>query len=676
MKAEINLYVHAVFPDSQIIEVGRLLVRNLLSYENQEGFFRYAPSFLNHPLAYPIDPVHFPLTQQTFPANRKTSGIHHLFDDSLPDAWGRHILARKGNLEQQRFAPAHLLAILQGSGLGRFLYTENQGKPDFKDNSIDFKKIVQAVDEAGKLEEGLDVKTIELQHLLACGSSAGGARPKVLTRRNEQLWIAKLASRKDPHPNLLPALEEAGMTLSSLAGLHIPEIERVAFDSRDMFLIRRFDVTESGGRNALVSFRTLLGMDDHYAASYSDMAGLLRTFSFRPTEDAEQLFRQMAVNVILVNTDDHLQNFAMVHTENGWSLSPAYDIVPNIYQTSQIVMINHKHKDIEASDLIAEGKRFGLSVQRCKRLLEETVDALSRWPNVFVDCKVPEAHTGRLRMEITQRLRSISNALLPDGKNIRHDFLPMETEPSHNVTKGTLPEIQTPIDKNGIEPDTSALEDIKQRLLQSELTLDTLTTKPFQDNEEPELVGWKEKKETNASEKQKKETIVLSRSTKKAWTKIPVKSILAVGALLVLIISSIFIYKRDINLLTKSEFNWKAARRLARQQQFKKAEIKAKRALAGLKTILTPGIGKVELQKNIISLLNATYFQKGVSGEAKYKGQYLPIKEVKKLQEVDKLIAAAETLLQTEKINRAISASEKTQEFAEKNILEEHATTL
>jgi serine/threonine-protein kinase HipA len=407
MKAEVNLYVHAVFPDGQIVEVGRLLVRNLLSYENQEGFFRYAPSFLNHPLAYPVDPVHFPLTTQTFPADRKTAGIHHLFDDSLPDAWGRHLLARKGNLEQRRFTPAHLLAVLQGGGLGRFLFTEEQVQPDFQDNSIDFSDIIQAVDEAGRLEDSLDIETMELQHLLACGSSAGGARPKVLTRRDDQLWIAKLASRKDPHPNLLPALEHAGMTLAGLAGLHIPAIQRVALDSRDMFLIRRFDVAESGGRNALVSFRTLLGLDDHYAASYSDMAAVLRTLSFRPAEDAEQLFRQMAVNVILVNSDDHLQNFAMLHTEAGWCLSPAYDIVPNIYQTSQIVMINHKHQDIEAADLIAEGKRFGLSVQRCKALLEDTIQALSSWPDVFADCAVPEAHTGRLRREIALRISRI-----------------------------------------------------------------------------------------------------------------------------------------------------------------------------------------------------------------------------------------------------------------------------
>ena len=86
MKAEVNLYVHGVFPDGQIVEVGRLLVRNLLTFQNQEGFFRYAPSFLNHPLSYAIDPVHLPVEARTFAANRGETGIHHLFDDSLPDA--------------------------------------------------------------------------------------------------------------------------------------------------------------------------------------------------------------------------------------------------------------------------------------------------------------------------------------------------------------------------------------------------------------------------------------------------------------------------------------------------------------------------------------------------------------------------------------------------------------
>ncbi len=411
MKPDVNLYIHGIFPDGQIVEVGRLLVRNLLTYKKQEGFFRYAPTFLEHPKAYAIDPVHLPLTTRTFTADLHQEGIHYIFDDSLPDGWGRHILARKGGIERSRYTPAHLLAILRGSGLGRFLYTEKQGKPSFEDGSIDFEDITRAMDEAGRLEDGLDIDTVELQHLLACGSSAGGARPKVLTRKADGFWIAKFASRKDPHPNLMPALEQAGMTLAALAGLQVPELQRGGVENRDLFLIKRFDVVDGDGRNALVSFRTLLGLEDHYTASYSDMAAIIRTHSVRPREDIEQLFRQMAVNVLLVNSDDHLQNFAMLHTLDGWQLSPAYDIVPNIYQSSQVVMINHKHNNIAVTDLVAEGKKFGLSSQKSKTLLQEVCRALADWPDIFSDCGVPEAHTGKLCREISDRLRNISQSV-------------------------------------------------------------------------------------------------------------------------------------------------------------------------------------------------------------------------------------------------------------------------
>ena len=74
-------------------------------------------------------------------------------------------------------------------------------------------------------------------------------------------------------------------------------------------------------------------------------------------------------------------------------------------------MINRKHHDIEAADLIAEGRRFGLSVQKGKALLNDTVQALSCWQDVFADCEVREAHTGRLRREIARRLFNFGNTI-------------------------------------------------------------------------------------------------------------------------------------------------------------------------------------------------------------------------------------------------------------------------
>lgn len=408
MRGEISLYVSAVFPDGQILPVGRLLSRNLLRPAAYEGFFKYSPAYLAHPLAYPIDPVHLPLAATIFAAGNRETGIHAVFDDSLPDAWGRHILARKGGLEQTRYAPAHLLGVLQGAGLGRLVFSEREEAPALREGSIDFADIAQAIDEAGQLESSIDVATADLRHLLACGSSAGGARPKVLTRQGGDFWIAKFASRKDLHPDLSVALEEAGLTLAALAGLSVPLFKRQTVGGRGVLLIRRFDMTPQSGRNALLSFRTLIGVEDQYAVSYADLAEQVRRLSFQPQIDLELLYRQMIVNVLLVNTDDHLQNFAMLHTEQGWCLSPAYDIVPNIYQTEQILQVNGKHAGLRGADILREGQAFGLSRQRCRKVLADVLARISaEWQGVFAACRVPEEHTGRLKSHIRQGLEGM-----------------------------------------------------------------------------------------------------------------------------------------------------------------------------------------------------------------------------------------------------------------------------
>ncbi|HFQ82002.1 MAG TPA: type II toxin-antitoxin system HipA family toxin [Desulfobacterales bacterium] len=408
MKAEVNLYVHALFTDGRIVLVGRLLSRNLYNRGNYEGFFRYDEAYLRNPLAYPLDPVHLPLDNGVFTAVNRELGMPEVFDDSLPDAWGRHILARKGGLEPP-YAPAHLLLALGGSGLGRLLFSESEVPPTSVGGSIDFADIAKAITEASALEDSIAVDNAELRHLLACGSSAGGARPKVLTILDDDLWLAKFTSRQDPHPELFVALEEAGLILARRAGLEVPEIRRERAAGRDILLIRRFDVTPTKGRNALVSFRTLIGVEDHYSVSYADLAGIVSRFSHRPKDDLEGLYRQMIVNIALVNTDDHLQNFAMLHTRQGWRLSPAYDIVPNIYQGEQILLVNGKHQALNRDDILREGRKFGLSKQRCGRILTEVAARLATWPEVFTACRVPEEHTGNLRLSITRRLKMLHN---------------------------------------------------------------------------------------------------------------------------------------------------------------------------------------------------------------------------------------------------------------------------
>jgi serine/threonine-protein kinase HipA len=44
--------------------------------------------------------------------------------------------------------------------------------------------------------------------------------------------------------------------------------------------------------------------------------------------DLEELWKRIVFNICVKNTDDHLRNHGFLLGENGWKLSPAFDINP------------------------------------------------------------------------------------------------------------------------------------------------------------------------------------------------------------------------------------------------------------------------------------------------------------------------------------------------------------
>src|SRR5581483_10261315 len=66
-----------------------------------------------------------------------------------------------------------------------------------------------------------------------------------------------------------------------------------------------------------------------FVSSYSDLARILDKHSASPAADVKMLFRHMVFNAAIGNVDDHLKNFWMLATPSGYSLAPAFDLVPD-----------------------------------------------------------------------------------------------------------------------------------------------------------------------------------------------------------------------------------------------------------------------------------------------------------------------------------------------------------
>ena len=173
----------------------------------------------------------------------------------------------------------------------------------------------------------------KIARLIFRGSSIiGGARPKITARLGGDLWVAKF-SREDDRINIVKS-EYATMKLASLIGLNVPELKLKKIGprsaERDIYLIKRFDRKEDNKKLHMISCLTALGAHESEAhlKSYTDIAFELKKLSTHPKEDCRELYKRMLFNIFITNTDDHLKNHSLLYDENGWRLSPLYDVVP------------------------------------------------------------------------------------------------------------------------------------------------------------------------------------------------------------------------------------------------------------------------------------------------------------------------------------------------------------
>ena len=347
------------------------------------GAFRYASSYLTKPGAFALDPISLPLRDGEFEVG--PPGIFGVFEDSLPDDWGRKLLVRKNNIRRHHQNLSNLLLALGASGLGALSYAEKDVPADSSSDvsTIYLENLVKA---AEAFERG-DVSDIEIKLLLGAGSSPGGARPKALVydEENDTHYLAKFPSIKDDVD--VVRIELATMNLAERAGLIVPELRLVKCGSKPVLLVRRFDIIPQGRRH-MVSMLTLLKMSGYYQSRYPDVLSVVRKVSDNPQVDSGRLYRQMVFNAVIHNTDDHLKNFWMVcDSIEGWRLSKAFDLVPDIGQRGEHVLFF----DLDAvypgkANLIKLGQTWGVS--GAAQIVDQVFSAVAGWRQEFKACGV------------------------------------------------------------------------------------------------------------------------------------------------------------------------------------------------------------------------------------------------------------------------------------------------
>jgi len=225
-------------------------------------------------------------------------------------------------------------------------------------------------------ESGQDGKW--LRQLLAPGSSLGGARPKAsVLAPDGSLWIAKFPSKHDEWNT--GAWEMAVHDLAVKCGLNVPAAGLETFSGAGgTFMIKRFD-RENGRRLHFASAMALLGKTDGNTddVSYLDLAAFIKSNGASPKRDLEELWKRLVFNMAVSNTDDHLRNHGFILKNDGWALSPAFDINPNIYGNTLSLNVSSGDNSISFELALETAEYYGINTQDAKQIIENIKTAVS-----------------------------------------------------------------------------------------------------------------------------------------------------------------------------------------------------------------------------------------------------------------------------------------------------------
>jgi serine/threonine-protein kinase HipA len=413
MDIQKQIYVYADWPGlggsklMGVLKVSLTRGKEIFNFEYDDDWLKSAP-------AQVLDPD---LRLYTGPQYLIEGKINFgIFLDSSPDRWGRLLMkkreaatARKeGRTANKLYESDFLLGVFDGHRMGALRFKLDP-KGDYLDNnsitaSPPWAKLRDLEYASMHIEEEEDFENPEylnwLRLLVTPGSSLGGARPKSsVIDTHHRLWIAKFPGKMDQFD--IGAWEMVVHELAIQAGITVPEARLDRFSSNyHTYLNKRFDRTDHGQRIHFASALTLLGYTDgtSYAdgASYMEIAEFIIQNGARVNEDLKELWKRIVLYICVSNTDDHLRNHGFILTDQGWVLSPAYDINPVESGSGLSLNISEDDNSLDL-DLVREvAGYFRIDTKESNELISSIKSAVRKWKTIATDFGISKSEQERM----------------------------------------------------------------------------------------------------------------------------------------------------------------------------------------------------------------------------------------------------------------------------------------
>ena len=393
---------------------GKIPVGRLLLHEGQI-LFEYDANFIATNLA--VSPFHLPLKPGIQMGKPDLfEGLPGLFNDSLPDGWGKLLLDRlvlKNGISPQQLSPLDRLAFVGKNGMGALTYEPELGASS-NNKVLDLENLAR---ESALILEGESSELLD--QLMVLGGSSAGARPKVLLAYHPlenkiisgqqelpdgfEHWLVKFPSSFDQTDIAL--IEMAYYLMAKEAGLEMANSKIMqGATGKSYFATQRFD-RQKNKRIHIHSAAGLLNADHRYPSL--DYENLMRaTLKLcNNIQEVEKVFRLAVFNVFTHNRDDHSKNFSFKMDANGkWFFAPAYDLTfsygPGGEHSS---MVMGEGQNPNQAQLLKLADKFMLN--NAHEIIEQVREAASKWQKIAQSLDVRKESLQMIKKQIDLQLK-------------------------------------------------------------------------------------------------------------------------------------------------------------------------------------------------------------------------------------------------------------------------------
>jgi serine/threonine-protein kinase HipA len=403
------------------VEIGKIGV----DLNQGKSFFQYNPAFLESNQFSNLFPFVFKRIKpaQVFSEyqNDTFQGLPPMIADSLPDTFGNIVfqewLTARGI---NKVTPLEQLTYVADRGMGALEYKPITKLPNTSKVNID--EVITILEKVLKLKNdtrGKDLSELALLNIFKIGTSAGGARPKILISEHKETGeiIAGDKEISEAYNHYLVKLhidESDGYNKEKVEYGYYLLAKEVGINMMPSKLIEgthfatlRYD-RQNGEKQHVLTVTGLTGWDfksQPENSSYENVFKVALSLGV-PHKDIQQLFKRMVFNLVFRNVDDHLKNHSFIYKKesNSWNLAPAYDVtfalnpLLTFKTTSRALSINGKRTEITIKDLLVIADTF--SIKNPNGIIGEIHELVPRWIEIAKELNIPERVITSIQKEI------------------------------------------------------------------------------------------------------------------------------------------------------------------------------------------------------------------------------------------------------------------------------------